>query len=383
MSVFISYNSRDDLTIPRQVKSELEESAGLCTFLDSESIRAGTSWRTSITKSLESARVLVVMAGPAFFEASQLRRLELPDSVIRFELETARARRECRIMPVYFEAKPPHRSGLIWPRGLEWLSELQWSEIQRERINGDIESLTREICQVFADDALKLITLKTTSATIVLTVDQSRPEVYNALLRLMTENNFHERQLRDQVRLLGDVKVGRFSHDPGDALRGVAAFSGVRPWVRAVYSLCGISQMGLQAEVKDIDTFDHFIREQANDLSRLRTPAAAFEDAFVLQYLSIAIRRFRERTSTLNLNTPELLERHLQQLSRLPEPQRKRLESVMEVLTKWRICCDSDDAAAFRGRGKLRQNVRFVRGGRRGSRGRNRSRRRGPRKGGR
>jgi TIR domain len=108
-SVFISYRRKTAASVAATLRLILERELGdHVPFRDIESILPGDAFRQTIIEALEGCRVFLLLIDPSWHTERGRQRLEEPDDYVRFELETALARRpSVRIVPVLINGAPP------------------------------------------------------------------------------------------------------------------------------------------------------------------------------------------------------------------------------------------------------------------------------------
>lgn len=122
-SVFISYRRKTAGSVAANLRFILESKLGEhVPFRDIESILPGDEFRKTITEAIEGCRVFLLLIDPTWHTDRGRQRLEEVDDFLRFELETALARRpSLRIIPVLINGAsaltpdelPAHLAGLI------------------------------------------------------------------------------------------------------------------------------------------------------------------------------------------------------------------------------------------------------------------------------
>ena len=361
MSIFISYNSRDGVQIPREIKNSLDLAIGECAFWDRASIRPGTEWREAISGGLRDAKVLVLVAGPRFFLDDEIERLERRDSVIRFELETARRSSTCQILPVYFESLPPHRSGKSWPVDFEWLGNLQWTEISQDRVVSDCKLISNEICRLLAGDFLLSLGERPSISRLIEVVDSGEPTVLKALSAILEDPVGRRKQLAEQIEILGQIKFRSFPNTAAEVLESRSVLTLQPAWIESVYLLALRAHLGHSSSQVDVERVDHQMRNEIKNRKGLILRGSQDQqvDFLVSYFISTAIRRMRERQDKMNYSAAESL-REVFALVRQQSPRViSEVSRTVAVLLKWNLLCDQDDRKAFEGRGHLASFVKM------------------------
>lgn len=361
MAVFISYNSRDSDAIPRELKRQLDARLGECTFFDRASIKPGAEWKGSIESALERAQVLFLVAGPRFFDDEQVQRLGDDASVIRRELEAARQKTKCTIIPTYFDCEPPHRSGRPWPPGMNWLGDLQWVEIRKDRVDLDLANICNDVCRVLADHATKRLRTHSGATSLISVAESSSPEVLEATKSILGDTSPDEARLRKHLALLREIKIGNFDSDVSTAIQSSGMFAGIDVWLRSVYVLRSAAMNIPKGRIAGIEVLDYEMREQSS-LKKGPAPRSNLHaaDQLLMVYLSIVLRRSRERLEQTNLGAPGMLSDYFTRIHKIDSPSRQPLDSAIVVLNRWGIALDARDIQPFHGRGRLTAAVQIV-----------------------
>lgn len=361
MAVFISYNSRDNDAIPRGLKRQLDAKIGECTFFDRASIKPGAEWKGSIEAALERAQVLFLVAGPRFFDDEQMQRLTDDASVIRRELEAARQKAKCTIIPAYFDCEPPHRSGKSWPAGMHWLGDLQWVEIRKDRLDLDLTEICNDICRLVADKTTSRLRTHSGAVSLISVVESASPEVLEATKAILGVNSPGEARLRKHLLLLREIKIGNFEWDVSTAIQSSGIFTGVDVWLSAIYVLRYAAMNTSRGRIPGIESLDYELRKQSNaETGRAPQSALHAADQLLMNYLSIVVRRLRERSEQTNLDAPTMLHDYFARVHRIDSLGRQPLDSAIVVLNRWGIAFDPRDVQPFLGRGRLGAAVRIV-----------------------
>lgn len=141
--IFISYRRDDRAGYVRALLSEMKHTFGdRQTFLDMESIDAGTDFAASIEQAVKSCEVLLVMIGPSWLNASGplgRPRLHDPDDFVRLEILTAFRHNVPAIPVLVEEAIMPSEADL--PECLEKLARLQAVRLTNARWDSDVARL--------------------------------------------------------------------------------------------------------------------------------------------------------------------------------------------------------------------------------------------------
>jgi hypothetical protein len=379
VAVFISYNSKDSDVVPAELKRQLDAKLGDCTFFDRASIKPGSEWKKSIESGLERALVAVVVAGPHFFDEREMERLSDSESVIRQELETARLKQDCEIVPVFFECLPPHRSDKSWPDDLAWMGDLQWTEIKRDRLKTDVAVLAQGVCHILANKSVAKLEEHSGPVSLISVVDSVTPEVINAITATLGQSSADEVRLKKSLQLLEQMKTGNLDSRISDAIKSSGSFAGIDLWLRAAYLLRCAAHNNLNERIADIEAFDHKLRPLAEAVpGEARGSFLRFADRKLEEYLSIVVRRLRERLETTCLDAPLKLENYFAEIRDIDQQSFRRLDRAIVILNRWGIAIDPSDVEPFLGRGRLRDVIQRPRGDERGpqrARGRRRGRR--------
>lgn len=361
MAVFISYNSRDSDAIPRGLKRQLDARLGECTFFDRASIKPGAEWKGSIESALERAQVLFLVAGPRFFDDEQMQRLGDDASVIRRELEAARQKSECTIIPAYFDCEPPHRSGRPWPSGMDWLGDLQWVEIRRDRLDLDLAMICGDVCRILADHTTARLRAHSGPITLIAVVESSSTEVLEATMSILGDTSPSEARLRRHLLILRAIKMETFDSEVSAAIHSSGMFAGIDVWLRSVYVLRYAVMNAPGGRITGIEVLDYELRKHSSpqEGSAPRSNLHAI-DQLLLVYLSIVVRRLREKLEQTNLDAPAMLHDYFRRVHQIDPLRRQPLDSAIVVLNRWGIALDTRDVEPFHGRGRLAAAVRIV-----------------------
>lgn len=369
MAVFISYNSKDGSVVPAELKRQLDAKLGDCTFFDRASIKPGSEWRKSIALGLERAHVMVLVAGPHFFDEEQMKRLSDPASVIRHELKTARLKRNCEIVPVFFECQPPHRSDKSWPQDLAWLGALQWIEIKRDRLKIDVSHVFDGVCHILANSTVAKLREHQGSVNLISVVDSASPEVIRAIMATLGGGSARDTRLKNSLHLVEQLKTGNLDSDISDAIQSSGSFAGIDLWLRAAYVLRCAANNNLNERIAGIEAFDHALRPPVDVMpGQVRGDFLRFADQKLVEYLSIVVRRLRERLEKTYLDAPPKLEKYFAEIRNIDQRSLRPLDRAIVILNRWGIAIDSSDVEPFQGRGLLREVIRRPRGHGRGPR---------------
>lgn len=361
VAVFISYNSRDSDVIPRELKRQLDAKLGDCTFFDRASIKPGSEWKGSIESALEQAQVLFLVAGPRFFDDEQMQRLTDDASVIRRELEAARQKSRCVIIPAYFECEPPHRSGRPWPPGMGWLGDLQWVEIRQDRLDLDLAKICSDVCRILADHTTAKLKTHSGPITLISVVESCSPEVLEATMSILGDNSPNGSRLRKQLLLLREIRIGNFTSEVSTAIQSSGTLTGIDVWLRSVYVLRYAASNTLSGRIAGIEDLDYELRKHSAPPKGLAPQSDLHAaDQQLLVYLSIVVRRLREKLEQTNLDAPAMLHDYFTRVHRINPLRRQPLDSAIVVLNRWGIALDPRDVQPFQGRGRLAAAVRFV-----------------------
>lgn len=356
MSIFLSYNSRDFLTsrdesFPRKLQFEIEKRFGnKCVFLDESSLRAGGDWRSQIQDALNRASILVLLAGPRFFEDDQMRRLAQPDSVIKHELLTARNSANCSVIPVSVGSNPPHKSGQSWPSELAWLSDIQWVHLNDEYQETNTEILLRCIRDALVAEKLRMLRKSRTLTTDVSVLCDSSPVVLRAVSDGLSDptmdlKEFRQRSLRGLIKSLTDFDSGSYE----DARLGTKDFAYVRPEVRAILLLRNMGRHSGHDHVSTLRELDGILRP----LRGRQDP-----DWFLRHFILLNVQRGREILERIDLSVPQQLGEFHVKLRALEPHSRDEMKRIFSWLVSVGICVSPDDRSPFCGKGNMK-NLAF------------------------
>jgi len=352
MSIFLSYNSRDfpssrEESFPRKLQSKIETTLGnRCVFLDESSLRAGGDWRDQIQDALNRSSILVLLAGPRFFEDDQMRRLAQPDSVIKHELLTARNSANCSVIPVSVGSNPPHKSGQSWPSGLAWLSDIQWVHLNGEYQEMNTEILLRCIRDALVAEKLRMLRKSRTLTRDVGVLSDSSPVVLRAVSDCLSDpsmdlKEFRQRSLRGLIRSLMDSDSSSYE----EARQGSTDFAYAKPEVRAILLL---RNMGRHSGHDHVSTL--------RDLDAMLRPLQHKQDSdwFLRHFILLNVQRGREILERIDLRVPQQLQEFHVKLRALEPHSREEMKGIFSWLVSVGICVSPDDRSPFCGKGTMK-----------------------------
>lgn len=363
MKVFLSYNSRDfksldagEKSVPLQLKESLDSALDRrCTFLDREVIRAGDNWKSTIEESLARTQVLVVLAGPRFFEEEQFERLRQSDSVIRHELTIAQMRKDCMILPVFCGTSPPHTSGRHWPEGLEWLASIQWTEISLTETHRSINQIVNEVCLELARQALESVKMNQSLTNCIAVVAEATEVERQAMAHLLSISTVAER-FKNDTRVSLDLLIKLFNSGAGglseSAITGRGEFANTSLLLRVIFVL--------SIAKADFTSFPPRLLEQL-DHALQKSSAKAVIDIHIIQFVSVAIQRAREHCNGIELNSSTKLSEFYKTTKLLKSSTRRLIQRGVVGLVQSGICYSTEDIGAFLGKGQLRRVTPRVR----------------------
>jgi chaperonin GroEL len=141
--IFLSYRREDAAPYARLLKSELRERIpDAQVFMDLDSIEAGLDFAEVIGAAVDSCAVLVALIGrqwATIVDEGGNRRLDNPDDLVRFEVQTA-LQRGVRVIPVLVDGAAPLRLQQL-PSELQKLARLNAFELSYGRYEYDADRL--------------------------------------------------------------------------------------------------------------------------------------------------------------------------------------------------------------------------------------------------
>ena len=143
-NIFISYRLQFDSGIAGRIYDSLSHKLrSASVFMDVDRLHPGDDFAAALERSLAECRVLLVVIGPEWLEATSAvgsRRLLDADDFVRKEIRAGLLQRGIRVIPVLVNgALMPERSRL--PEDLQELAGRQGFAVRHERFNADMESL--------------------------------------------------------------------------------------------------------------------------------------------------------------------------------------------------------------------------------------------------
>ena len=150
--IFLSYRREDTAPYARLLQVELSERIpGAQIFMDLDSIEAGLDFAEVIRRAVDSCAVLVALIGRQWTAAADekgRRRLDNPDDLVRFEVQTA-LERGVRVIPVLVDGAKPLRQERL-PSELRQLARLNAYELSYGRYQYDADRLADLIQRLLA-----------------------------------------------------------------------------------------------------------------------------------------------------------------------------------------------------------------------------------------
>jgi chaperonin GroEL len=141
--IFLSYRREDAAPYARLLKSELREHIpDVQVFMDLDSIEAGLDFAEVIRAAVDSCAILVALIGRQWATLADdggNRRLDNPDDLVRFEVQTA-LDRGVRVIPVLVDGAAPLRQQQL-PDPLQKLARLNAFELSYGRYEYDATRL--------------------------------------------------------------------------------------------------------------------------------------------------------------------------------------------------------------------------------------------------
>jgi TIR domain len=150
--IFLSYRREDAAPYARLLKSELVERFPVAqVFMDLDSIEAGRDFAEAISEAVNSYAVLVALIGRQWVTLTDKqgrRRIDNPDDLVRFEIQTA-LERGVRVIPVLVDGAEPLYPQQL-PAELGKLARLNALELSYRRYEYDAGRLIGLIQRVLA-----------------------------------------------------------------------------------------------------------------------------------------------------------------------------------------------------------------------------------------
>ena len=383
MTVFISYSSQDfheprleGTSVPGKIKEAIEKAVGIFTFFDRSSIRTGDHWRDSISRGLSQSQALIVLAGPKFFDAEQFERLGNTDSVLRHELLTAQRLKTRLILPVFYGTDPPHRTGRRWPKDLEWLQDLQWTEIRVDQVESNVNEIVREVCELFAQDLMRNARNPADLVHLIIEMSKATVHVRRSFLHLLstpginplTSISEHDlEKLRNSSKIIHQILAGQFEDDFDNAINGQGTFYRVPLPLRAIFILCSIRASGSLIPQASLTQFDHLFRAFLTDhganshAKSHKKHISEIQNEHLNRFLLIAIQRIRERQWSQNLEAPANLLNLYESIKNLPIASQKNLSRCFEILIASGLYLHKEDLLGYLGKAKLKPVAKVIR----------------------
>ncbi len=145
--LFVSYRRADSAASARGLFEALKSRFGeRHVFLDTSDIPYGEDFRRAIRKRIAASDVMLVVIGKQWLSAANERgpRLQQPDDPVRFEIETALANKELRIVPITIDgAEPPPDSAL--PASIRALVVLNMARLHNDTFDVDFNALVDQL----------------------------------------------------------------------------------------------------------------------------------------------------------------------------------------------------------------------------------------------
>jgi|GEM_PF-600015 len=150
--MFISYRRADSKAMTGRIHDRLEMAFGKeNVFKDVDDIPAGADYKDVIANQIKSSDVVLVMIGETWVNAANEdgRRLEDPDDVVRFEVETALENRTTLVIPVLITGAEMPEERLL-PQKMKALTYHNAAPVRHDPdFNRDIEWLINQISNAF------------------------------------------------------------------------------------------------------------------------------------------------------------------------------------------------------------------------------------------
>lgn len=145
--LFVSYRRADSAASARGLFEALKSRFGeRHVFLDTSDIPYGEDFRRAIRKRIAASDVMLVVIGKQWLSAENERgpRLQQSDDPVRFEIETALANKELRIVPITIDgAEPPPDSAL--PASIRALVVLNMARLHNDTFDVDFNALVDQL----------------------------------------------------------------------------------------------------------------------------------------------------------------------------------------------------------------------------------------------
>ena len=145
--LFVSYRRADSEASARGLFEALKSRYGeRRVFLDTSDIPYGEDFRRAIRRRIAASDVMLVLIGKQWLSAANERgpRLQQPDDPVRFEIETALANNELRVVPITIDgAEPPSASAL--PPSISSLGVLNMARLRNETFDVDFNALVDQL----------------------------------------------------------------------------------------------------------------------------------------------------------------------------------------------------------------------------------------------
>jgi TIR domain len=155
--IFLSYRREDTAPYARLLQYQLRERIpDARVFMDVDSIEPGLDFAEVIGQAVNSCAVLVALIGRQWATVADeqgQRRIDDPDDLVRFEVQTA-LERGIRVVPVLVDGARPVRYHEV-PAQLQRLVRLNALELSHGRYDYDVNRLVELIQRVLAETPSK------------------------------------------------------------------------------------------------------------------------------------------------------------------------------------------------------------------------------------
>jgi hypothetical protein len=150
--IFLSYRREDTAPYARLLQRDLTERfPDARVFMDLDSVEAGVDFAEAIKEAVDSCAVLVALIGrqwATLVDEKGQRRLDNPDDLVRFEVQTA-LERGVRVIPVLVDGARPFRQQDL-PSKLHKFARLNALELSYGRLQYDVDRLLDQVQRVLA-----------------------------------------------------------------------------------------------------------------------------------------------------------------------------------------------------------------------------------------
>jgi hypothetical protein len=147
LNIFISYRRSDTGAVAGRISDRLSDTFANCeVFLDVVSINPGADFKVELEQTLALSDLVLVIIGPRWAEvdpATNARRIDAPDDLVRFEVSSA-LRRQLVVQPILVDgARMPLESEL--PEDIRYLARHNALSVTTEKFRQDIQPLLKRI----------------------------------------------------------------------------------------------------------------------------------------------------------------------------------------------------------------------------------------------